>query len=220
SIQKGQAVRFTLESLPRQNFRGVVETLRMIPVISSNVVSYTVIIKVDNQDGSLLPGMTCAVDFIVEENQDVLLVSNAALRFEPTSLSSEEISDIIFIAGLEGLSEAERKAAIDERAATAAAQAQNSGQSRNSGQTITQLMMGGGNTRGGPMMRQGPVQGGGRSQSTPMAIRNLWYVSDQGKLEAIRVETGISNGLVTSVFSAQDLEGKQFILREKINAGN
>jgi len=221
SIQKGQSVRFSLESLPGRSFTGVVETLRMIPVVSNNVVSYTVIVKVENQDGSLFPGMTCAVDFIVERSENALMVSNAALRYQPTTLSSEQISDMVFNAGLENMSEDERKAAIEARA-QANARAQSSEQNRNSGPTITQLMSGTrvrqGPQGGGMMMRQGPNQG--RNTATPLVIRNLWYMSDQGKLEVMRVQAGISNGLFTEIRSVNELEGRQVILRERINAGN
>ncbi|MCL2473251.1 MAG: efflux RND transporter periplasmic adaptor subunit, partial [Treponema sp.] len=220
SIQKGQPVRFTLESLPGRSFTGVVETLRMIPVVSNNVVSYTVIIKVENLDGSLLPGMTCAVDFIVERSENVLLVSNASLRYQPTSLSAEQISDMVFNASLETMSADERSAAIDARAASA--QAQSAGQNRNTGTSLTQLMTGARvrQTPPGGMIRQGGNQGQGRNVAAPIVIRNLWYMSGQGKLEVMRVQTGITNGLSTEIFSGEDLEGRQVILRERINAGN
>jgi len=220
SIQKGQTVRFTLESLPGRNFSGIVEALRMIPVVSNNVVSYTVIIKVENLDGSLLPGMTCAVDFIVERSENVLLVSNAALRYQPTSLSTEQINDMVFNASLSGLSEEEKRTAIEART-QANAQAQ-SGQQRNSGTTITQLMMGNNRMRGAPPGggRQGTGQGQDRSSISPTVIRNLWYISKDGKLEVIRVEAGITNGLSTEIYSLENLEGSQVILRERINAGN
>ena len=223
SIQKGQAVRFTLESLPGRNFSGLVETLRMVPVVSNNVVSYTVIIKVENQDGSLFPGMTCAVDFIVERSENVLMVSNAALRYQPTSLSAEQISEMVFTAGLQNLGEDERKAAIEARA-KANAQAQSSEQNRNSNNALTDLMMGGGRMRppgGGPGGgRQGGSQSQNRNAGAPVVIRNLWFMSAQGKLEVMRVQTGITNGLSTEIYSMDNLEGRQVILREKINAGN
>jgi len=99
-MQRGQPVRFTLESLPGRTFTGEVETLRLIPVVTNNVVSYTVIVKVDNTDGSLLPGMTCAVDFIVDFSSDVLLVPNAALRFQPSSMAEGRSTENTSIANL------------------------------------------------------------------------------------------------------------------------
>ncbi|MCL2126945.1 MAG: efflux RND transporter periplasmic adaptor subunit [Treponema sp.] len=213
SIHKGQTVRFTLESLPGRSFSGQVETLRMVPVVANNVVSYTVIVKVENQDGSLLPGMTCAVDFIVERSEDVLMVSNAALRYQPTGLSSEKIDEMVFEAGLAVMNDEQRQAAVEARA-QAQAQAQSAGQNANTG--LQSLMMGGGQMRMRPGFGQRQGQGQGRSQAPAVVMRNLWYVGGEGRLEVIRVATGISSGSFTEIRSREDLEGRQFILREKI----
>jgi len=220
SIQKGQAVRFSLESLPGRSFSGEVESLRMIPVVTNNVVSYTVIIKVENQDGALLPGMTCAVDFIVERSEDVLMVSNAALRYQPTSLSAEKIADMVFIAGLENMSEEQRNAAIEARSQAQAQARQNESQNANSG--ITGLMMGnrpaqmgpGGRPGGAAGQRQRPGQG--RNSGPAVVIRNIWFLGDDGKPEVMRVRTGITNGSFTEIQTEVDLNGRQVILREKI----
>ena len=108
SIHQGQEVRFTLESLPGRTFTGTVDSLRLVPKVTNSVVSYTVIISVENKDGSLLPGMTCAVEFIVDRRENILLVPNAALRYQPTGLSAGEISELVFNAGLRGMSEEQR----------------------------------------------------------------------------------------------------------------
>jgi HlyD family secretion protein len=222
SIHKGQDVRFTLESLPGRKFTGTVETLRLVPAVQNNVVSYTVIINVENQDGTLLPGMTCAVDFIVEQRENVLTVSNAALRFQPTGLSAAEIDDMVFNANLKGMTEEQRGAAIEARAKQTQPQA-GSGQNTNAGTGLTGLVMG--NTRGPGMMggRGGPP-GGGAAQNAgsstagggAVVMRNLWYVNGEGKLDLIRVRAGITNGAATEIRSAEDLEGRQVILREKL----
>ncbi|GHV95543.1 hypothetical protein AGMMS50293_18630 [Spirochaetia bacterium] len=224
SINKEQAVRFTLESLPGRSFTGVVDTLRLVPAVLNNVVSYTVIINVENQDGSLLPGMTCAVDFIVTRKENVLMAPNAALRYQPTSLSAAEIEDMVFAAGLKGLDDEQRKAALESRAQ---AKAQASGQNNTSGSGIQGIMMGNapGVGRGGPMGgpgRQPGVQGSGAAQGragtagTPVVIKNLWYINSEGKLDVMRVQTGITNGTNTEIITGEDISGIQFILREKI----
>src|SRR5690606_38856799 len=63
---------------------GVVKQVRLQSVRQDNVVSYSVVISVDNPNGKLLPAMTATVEFIVARADDVLRVSNAALRFQPT----------------------------------------------------------------------------------------------------------------------------------------
>jgi HlyD family secretion protein len=222
SIHKGQPVRFTLESLPGRRFSGLVETLRMIPVVSNNVVSYTVIINVENHDGSLLPGMTCAVDFIVERSENVLLVQNAALRYQPTSLTAEQISEMVFNAGLENMSGEQRQAAIEARAQERAQASASQSQNANAG--ITGIMMGpqptprmmgtGGRQAAGA---QGQQRQAGQGRSAAVVMRNLWHINGDGKLEVMRVRTGISDGSFTEIISAEEnLEGIQVILREKL----
>ncbi|GHV01538.1 hypothetical protein FACS189485_00090 [Spirochaetia bacterium] len=226
SIHKGQQVRFTLESLPGRKFTGVVETLRMVPTVQSNVVSYTVIINVENRDGTLLPGMTCAVDFIVEQRENILMASNAALRYQPTGLSADEIADMVFNAGLKDMDEDQQKAAIEARAqtkTTAAAAATTT----QTGTGIAGLVStsGQGGPGGGPMGGPGGArvmesgsQSSGRSSAaaSTVVMKNLWYLNGEGKLEVMRVQTGITNGTSTEIRPTEDLEKMQIVLREKI----
>ncbi|MDR0908787.1 MAG: efflux RND transporter periplasmic adaptor subunit [Spirochaetaceae bacterium] len=86
----GQKVRFTLEALPGKTYNGVVANRYLMPTTESNVQTYTVIINVDNKDGSLLPGMTCSLEFIAEQYNDILIVPNAALRYTPSTLAASE----------------------------------------------------------------------------------------------------------------------------------
>jgi HlyD family secretion protein len=247
SIYKGQPVRFTLESLPGRSFAGVVETLRLVPTAQNNVVSYTVIIGVENQDGSLLPGMTCAVDFVVERREEALMVPNAALRYRPANLSDAEIAELEFNAGLKGMSGEQRAAALAEREGAARTAAGQSSPARAS-TGLAGLVSGGGPGPGmpggaGPGMGGGPGMGapgggvsagsgsgrsasggsasggsapGGSASGGPAPMKNLWFINGEGKLDLVRVRTGITNGTHTEVRSGEDLEGLRFILREKI----
>lgn len=219
-IAVDQEVRFSLESLPGRSFLGKVETIRMIPAVNNNVVSYTVIIAVENLDGSLLPGMTCAVDFIVQRADDVLIVPNAALRFQPTGISAQAISDMVFLASLENMNEQQKQAATEAREKQPAAPAQDS--SGGSGaSSVTNLIMGGGapvmgpgGPGGGMMMRGAPgggrvMQGGTGSQVVPgnvsiITMRNLWYMDSGGNLAVMQVRTGISDGSFTEIIIADD----------------
>jgi HlyD family secretion protein len=224
SIQKGQTVRFTLESMPGRNFSGIVETLRMVPTVQNNVVSYTVIINVENQDGALLPGMTCAVDFVVARSENVLMVSNAALRYQPTGMSAEEIEEIVFNAGLRDMDEDQRKAAAEARTRMLAEQAANpTPVASSSGTGLAGLVTpaGGGRGMGGGPPPQGQ-QTGQRTGQRPAGagnapvMRNLWYINSEGKIDVLRVRAGVTNGTNTEIRTNEDLEGMQFILREKI----
>ena len=85
SIKDGQTVHFTVQSFPGRTFDGVVEQVRLQSKLSDNVVSYTVVVTLNNADSKLLPGMTATVEFITGSAMNVLTVPNAALRFTPTA---------------------------------------------------------------------------------------------------------------------------------------
>ena len=216
SISPGQSVRFTLESLSGRSFSGVVETLRLIPVVANNVVSYTVIVKVENHDGSLLPGMTCAMDFIVERSENVLMVSNAALRYQPTSLSAEKIEDMVFMAGLENLNDEQRQAAVEARAQAQSANPASQNVSQNTGLAGLLAGQGGRMPGAGRQLTTGQGTRTGRSNAPAIVMRNLWYMDNDGKLGVMRVSTGVSNGTFTEILRMEELEGRQIILRERI----
>jgi HlyD family secretion protein len=83
-IKLGQKSKFTVQAYPNKIFDGEVLQIRLNPNVVSNVVNYTVVVKADNKEKLLLPGMTATVDFYVDNRQDVLIVPNVALRFQPT----------------------------------------------------------------------------------------------------------------------------------------
>jgi HlyD family secretion protein len=82
-ISMGQEATFTVDSYPDENFRGTVAQIRLAPVTVQNVVNYTVVIAVNNDQLKLMPGMTANVKILVASVQNVLKISNMALRFQP-----------------------------------------------------------------------------------------------------------------------------------------
>lgn len=83
NLKIGQAVNFRVDAFPRRNFHGTVKQIRLNATIVQNVVTYDVVVEVDNPDLTLLPGMTAYVNIIVAQRKDTLMVPNAALRFRP-----------------------------------------------------------------------------------------------------------------------------------------
>ena len=83
-IRENMRVRFTVHTYPDKTFTGVVRQIRLQPTTVQDVVNYTVVVAAANAEGLLLPGMTATVDFVVEERQDVLLIPNTALFFQPS----------------------------------------------------------------------------------------------------------------------------------------
>jgi len=84
-VVEGQRARFTVDTHPAENFEGVVTQIRLSPTTTDNVVTYTVIVKVANDEKLLMPGMTANVSLILMEKEDILIVPNSAFRFRPST---------------------------------------------------------------------------------------------------------------------------------------
>jgi len=85
-VKVGQPVRFSVDTFPQREFVGTVAQIRLSPKTANNVVTYPVIVQVDNSDLALLPGMTAEVRVQVARAQNVLRVPASALRFRPELL--------------------------------------------------------------------------------------------------------------------------------------
>ena len=83
-VKAGQTVSFTADAFPDRQFKGVVEQVRLSATTANNVVTYPVVVTVDNTDGTLLPGLTVNAEIEVSKRSNILKVANAALRYKPT----------------------------------------------------------------------------------------------------------------------------------------
>jgi len=84
-VKEGQDVIYTLDGYPDSEFKGKVTQVRISPTTVSNVVTYSVIVGVDNEDLKLIPGMTANVSIITNKSEDVLCAPNLALKFTPVN---------------------------------------------------------------------------------------------------------------------------------------
>lgn len=84
-VKEGQEVEYTLDGYPDLTLKGKVKQVRISPTTVSNVVTYSVIIEVDNEDNKLKPGMSANVSIITSKNEDVLCAPNMALKFTPNT---------------------------------------------------------------------------------------------------------------------------------------
>ncbi len=80
-VKEGQEVEYTLDGYPDSIFTGIVTQVRLSPTTESNVVTYTVIIEVENEESKLMPGMTANVSIITDKKENILTVPNQALKF-------------------------------------------------------------------------------------------------------------------------------------------
>jgi HlyD family secretion protein len=87
-IRVGQQAIFSVDAYQDRKFSAVVQQVRLNPTIQSNVVTYDVVLGVDNPELILLPGMTSYVSITVAEQPATLRVPNAALRYRPAQNES------------------------------------------------------------------------------------------------------------------------------------
>jgi HlyD family secretion protein len=83
SVREGQEATFTVDAYPTQSFTSKVLAVKNMPTAGTTVITYEAWLSVDNSKRLLRPGMTATATVVVDERKDVLLVSNAALRFSP-----------------------------------------------------------------------------------------------------------------------------------------
>jgi HlyD family secretion protein len=88
NVKGGEDVEFTVDAYSETTFKGKVSQVRNAPITVQNVVTYDVVIQVDNPELKLKPGMTANVSIIISIKKDVLKIPNAALRFKPAGEST------------------------------------------------------------------------------------------------------------------------------------
>lgn len=88
-IRLGDRVTFTVDAFPARPFSGQVVQIRKAPQVVQNVVTYNVVVGVQNPDLKILPGMTANVRIVVDQKASVLRVPNAALRFRPQGVQAD-----------------------------------------------------------------------------------------------------------------------------------
>ena len=184
TVKVGQPVRFAVDAYPDRNFRGKVSQIRLNATVNQNVVTYPVIVAVDNPDLMLKPTMTANVAVEVARVRDVLRIPNAALRFRPEEKAST--------------SPEERAANLGAGGGTAAVARQ-----------VDQSRGGGGPGRGAGGAAGGGGRGGGgwsgrRGKTGPPTEQTVYKLPPvKSEPDPVKVQTGISDGRVTQVVSGQ-----------------
>ncbi|MFI4987632.1 MAG: efflux RND transporter periplasmic adaptor subunit [Alphaproteobacteria bacterium] len=92
-IKEGARATFTVDAFPKRAFEGSVVQVRQSPQTVQNVVTFDVVVAVDNRDLALKPGMTASTRIIVDQRSDVARVPNQALRYAPGGLASAGTSE-------------------------------------------------------------------------------------------------------------------------------
>jgi HlyD family secretion protein len=94
NVKEGQDVTFTVDAFPSRRFIGRVHQVRNAPIVVQNVVTYVAVVRIDNKELLLKPGMTANVQFLVSRKEDVLTIPNMALRFKPPE-EKEEAQELL-----------------------------------------------------------------------------------------------------------------------------
>ncbi len=95
-LKEGNPATFTVDAFPKRTFTGKVNQVRQSPQTVQNVVTFDVVVSVDNSDLALKPGMTAATRIVVDQHPDAMRVPSQALRFMPGGVSvpaSESAAD-------------------------------------------------------------------------------------------------------------------------------
>lgn len=94
--------KFTVDAYPNDVFSGQVAEIRLNPQTVQNVVTYSVIINVDNPDLKLKPGMTANISMTVDQRADAVKVPNAAMRYLPSDMTREKVAALLRSGGAGG----------------------------------------------------------------------------------------------------------------------
>jgi HlyD family secretion protein len=197
-VKPGQLGFFTVDSYPDTQFKGVVSQVRLEPIVQQNVVTYKVVMEVDNAELKLRPGMTANVAIQTQSRDSVLKVPSAALRFNPMAFLPASDAK----AGDKG---------ADRGAGRGETKGDNAGAARGEGGPR------GGRQGGGP----GGAPGAGRmmemaagAQAKGLVARRedrVW-VLENGKPKAIVVKAGITDGQFTEVTGEGLAEGMTILV--------
>src|SRR5205085_5144026 len=88
-VEQAKSVKFSVDAFPGKDFEGKIAEMRLNPVNVQNVVTYNVVINVDNPEQKLKPGMTANLTITIDESNNVLKVPNSALRFRPQNVNGQ-----------------------------------------------------------------------------------------------------------------------------------
>ena len=196
-VEQAKSVRFSVDAFPGKDFEGQIQQLRLNPQNVQNVVTYNVVIDVNNLEQKLKPGMTANLIITIDERNNVLKVPNAALRFTPQDASARR-----------------------ERG-QGQGQGQGSGAGTGGGQRRRQ-QDGNVNNAGATSDNQ---QGSGERRFAPASApviegqtRLIWVLGQDGKPQSRRIKVGLTDGSSTEVVEGNLQEGEIVITGQTITS--
>ncbi|MDQ3473716.1 MAG: efflux RND transporter periplasmic adaptor subunit [Acidobacteriota bacterium] len=190
-VEQAKSVKFSVDAFPGKDFDGQIQQLRLNPQNVQNVVTYNVVIDVNNPEQKLKPGMTANLIITIDERNNVLKVPNAALRFTPQDATRQRGQGQGNGSGTGG---GPRRRQQDGNANNAGASSDN--------------QQGSGERRFAPA--SAPVIEG--------QTRLIWVLGQDGKPQSRRIKVGLTDGSSTEVVEGNLLEGEIVITGQTITS--
>ncbi|HVP90436.1 MAG TPA: efflux RND transporter periplasmic adaptor subunit [Terriglobales bacterium] len=203
-VKEGQKAQFTVEAFPNDTFNGVVQQVRYAATTTSNVVTYSVVINVDNPEKKLRPGMTATVSVIANEAKNVLRVANAALRFTP-DMTQDELAKYMKEAGERMMAQRQQQGASAGQPGQAAPAVAGGPADPTQGQVRT----GEGQRPQGQGFAGGMRSGAGQRRQQ---ISRVWVQDKDGKLRVVFIRPGITDNTYTEILRSDLKEGDEVII--------
>jgi HlyD family secretion protein len=213
-ITTGDAVTFTVDAYPDEQFMGSVSQVRLSPITVQNVVTYTVIIDVPNPELKLRPGMTATVSILVDKRSDALRVPTLAIRFQPP----QDVLDMS--------SEKQNKPEIKKNGEQTTTQKSPQSESRESklnefrqrrgkeGNTEMQARME--KMQGGELRESNKPKENTENKPYELSIASktgrVWMLENGKKLKSVNVRTGINDNRFVEIVAGDLKEGDEVII--------
>jgi HlyD family secretion protein len=219
-VQVDQEATFTVDAYPGQVFRGTVMQVRHSPTNVQNVITYTVVIAVDNPDGKLFPGMTANVRLVTDRLSAAIKIPAAALRFRPP--------DDLLPADAKTTDKKAVKSDVKTDAKVDPSQFKGGDgkfdpsqfKGRGGGGGFGGGGGGGFGRRGGDGGGGGGNRGGGQGAPRPNQFQTVYTLDEKGQLKAERIRTGISDGNFVAMTGGNLKEGQELVTGiEGVRAG-
>jgi HlyD family secretion protein len=191
-VRNGQPVDFSVDAYPNETFKGSVRQIRLQPVVTSNVVTYTVIVNAPNPDEKLMPGMTANITVLTQEVDSVLIVPGKAMRFTPdAAFLAQYMKNNPFGQRRQGGTGGQSGMGGQNRAQ--GAQGDPTGQGGNAQGRMT----GGTGAAGQGGFQGGGSQAGGQQGKKPVFL----WITRQDTIHRVRVVAGIADATNTEIKS-------------------
>ena len=184
-VIEGQKVEFTVDAYPDLKFEGLVSQVRLQPVTTNNVVTYTVVINAPNPEKKLMPGMTASATIFVEGKNNTLILSGKAIRFTPDQVYLQKMmAEFMKNADMPNMPQANMRSGVQ------------------SGQVPNMSSM----PQGMPQM--GMFSGTGEADPKTKVV---WVKDDKGGIRPVMVKLGIENGSKVEIVTGLN-EGDEVVI--------